>query len=60
MCILAAGPSGDVLTAQALYAPSSVQMIDDGSGMPDLTPPRKDEPDQLITDDRSCPSRIRF
>ena len=50
MCVFfQPGPSGDVLTAQALYAPSSVQMIDDGSGMPDLTPPRKDEPDQLIT-----------
>lgn len=50
LCIfLQPGPSGDVLTAQALYAPSSVRMIDDGSGMPELTPPRKDEPDQLIT-----------
>ena len=50
MCVFfQPGPSKDVLTAQALYAPSSVQMIDDGSGMPDLTPPRKDEPDQLIT-----------
>jgi signal transduction histidine kinase len=50
VCVfLQPGPSGDVLTAQALYAPSSVQMIDDGSGMPDVTPPRKDEPDQLIT-----------
>ncbi len=50
MCVFfQPGPSGDVLVAQALYAPSSVQMVDDGSGMPDLTPPRKDEPDQLIT-----------
>lgn len=50
LCIfLQPGSSGDVLKAQALYAPSSVQMIDDGSGMPELTTPRKDEPDQLIT-----------
>jgi hypothetical protein len=50
MCVFfQPGPSEDVLIAQALYAPSSVQMIDDGSGMPDLTPPRTDEPDQLIT-----------
>jgi signal transduction histidine kinase len=50
LCIfLQPSPTGDMLTAQALCAPSNVQMIDDGSGMPDLTPPRNDEPDQLIT-----------
>jgi signal transduction histidine kinase len=50
LCVfLQPSTSGEVLTAQALYAPSSVQMIDDGTGMPELTPPRKDEPDQLIT-----------
>jgi signal transduction histidine kinase len=50
VCVfLQPGPSGDVLIAQALYAPSSVRMIDDGSGMPVLIPPRKDQPDKLIT-----------
>jgi signal transduction histidine kinase len=50
LCIfLQLGASGDVLKAQALYAPSSVQMFDDDTGMPELIPPRKDEPDQLIT-----------
>ncbi len=40
--------SGEELFAHALYAPSSVQMIDDGSGMPVITPPKKGEPDQII------------
>ena len=43
--------SGDVLTAQALYAPSSTQqMYDEDTGLPELmAPPCKDKPDQLIT-----------
>jgi signal transduction histidine kinase len=51
LCVfLQPSPSGDVLTAQALYAPSNVKMYDDGSGLPELTIPcRTDEPDQLIT-----------
>jgi signal transduction histidine kinase len=35
--------------AHALYAPSNVQMYDDGSGMPIITPPKKRQPDELIT-----------
>ena len=36
------------LFAHALYAPSSVKMVDDGSGLPVLTPHKKDEPDEII------------
>jgi len=36
------------LVAHALYAPSSVQMVDDGSGMPVVVPPKKREPDEII------------
>jgi signal transduction histidine kinase len=38
----------DVLKAYALYAPSSVQMVDDGSGMPTITPRNRGEQDELI------------
>jgi signal transduction histidine kinase len=38
----------DVLKAHALYAPSSVNMVDDGSGMPTITPRNRGEPDELI------------
>ncbi|GHO85561.1 sensor histidine kinase [Dictyobacter formicarum] len=41
--------SSEELIAHALYAPSSVQMVDDGSGMPIITPPKKGEPDKLIS-----------
>ncbi len=41
-------PSKDTLFAHALYAPSSVKMMDDGSGMPVLIPHKKDEPDEII------------
>lgn len=41
-------PSRDVLKAHALYAPSSVKMVDDGSGMPTITPRNRGEPDELI------------
>jgi Osmosensitive K+ channel histidine kinase len=40
--------NGEVLVAHALYAPSSVKMIDDGSGLPIVAPPSKGEPDKLI------------
>jgi len=35
--------------ANAVYAPENVQMYDDGSGMPVIKPPKKDQPDELIT-----------
>jgi signal transduction histidine kinase len=35
--------------AHALYAPPSVQMHDDGSGMPIIKPPKKGQPDEVIT-----------
>ncbi|GAC1680243.1 MAG: hypothetical protein PVS3B1_21050 [Ktedonobacteraceae bacterium] len=41
-------PTGETLYAHALYAPSSVKMLDDGSGLPVLTPHKKDKPDELI------------
>ena len=34
--------------AHAFYAPPSVQMHDDGSGMPVVAPPKKREPDEVI------------
>ncbi|GCE18723.1 sensor histidine kinase [Dictyobacter kobayashii] len=40
--------TSEELVAHALYAPSSVQMVDDGSGMPIITPPNKGEPDKII------------
>ncbi|BCL82127.1 GAF domain-containing protein [Ktedonobacteria bacterium brp13] len=41
-------PNGEVLVAHALYAPSSVKMVDDGSGLPVIVPPRKGEQDEII------------
>ncbi|GLV58070.1 hypothetical protein KDH_49040 [Dictyobacter sp. S3.2.2.5] len=41
-------PTSEELVAHALYAPSSVRMVDDGSGLPVITPPHKGEPDALI------------
>jgi K+-sensing histidine kinase KdpD len=35
--------------AHALYAPPSVQMHDDGSGMPIIEPPKKGQVDEVIT-----------
>lgn len=40
--------SGGVLSAHALYAPSSVNMMDDGSGMPIIAPRQRREPDKFI------------
>jgi signal transduction histidine kinase len=37
------------LFAHALYAPSSVKMVDDGSGLPVLTPQKKDKQDEIIS-----------
>lgn len=36
------------LIARALYAPTSVRMVDDGSGMPEIEPPRADELIEMI------------
>jgi len=41
--------SNDNLFVHALYAPSSVSMTDDGSGMPILVPQKKDKPDEIIS-----------
>ncbi len=41
-------PTNAMLFAHALYAPSSVQMVDDGSGLPVVTPQNKDERDEII------------
>jgi signal transduction histidine kinase len=40
--------SHGTLYAHALYAPSSVSMMDDGSGMPVMEPHKKDTPDEII------------
>jgi signal transduction histidine kinase len=49
MCVFfAPSQTKETLVASALYAPSSVKMVDDGSGMPELTPSKKGEPDELI------------
>ncbi|GER87755.1 hypothetical protein KDW_19170 [Dictyobacter vulcani] len=49
MCVFfEPSPSSEELIAHALYAPSSVKMVDDGSGMPVITPPNKGEPDKFI------------
>ncbi|MBA2680928.1 MAG: hypothetical protein H0U76_21345 [Ktedonobacteraceae bacterium] len=42
-------PTNGTLFAHALYAPSSVIMVDDGSGLPVLTPQKKDERDEIIS-----------
>ncbi len=39
---------GTHLIAHTLYAPSSVRMYDDGSGLPVLPTPKKDAPDKII------------
>jgi signal transduction histidine kinase len=49
ICVFFGPSSGtDVLVAHALYAPSSVQMVDDGSGFPELPSPNKGKPDEII------------
>ena len=42
-------PTNGILFAHALYAPSSVIMVDDGSGLPVVTPHKKDERDEIIS-----------
>ncbi|QBD80489.1 sensor histidine kinase [Ktedonosporobacter rubrisoli] len=50
ICVfLRVSPSSDTLVAQAIYGFSSVSQVDDGSGLPPVTPPRNQaEHDTLI------------
>jgi signal transduction histidine kinase len=40
--------NNEVLMAHALYAPSNVKMVDDGSGLPVVAPRQKSELDEII------------